>query len=91
MADKDDKEWLLLKWGTLKGWILKNEDSREILKRYAELGHALGAIQQEDTPEQKELICQLIDIIDGDIENDWTGKMMTKDQAKEYIRTYGGA
>jgi hypothetical protein len=81
-------ESLLLKWGTLKGWELESEKSVEIFNRYVDLGASYSAMAQKDTEEQKAIICELIDAIDGKIQNDWTGEMMTKDEAKEYVMTY---
>lgn len=82
-------EHLLLKWGTLKGWLVETETSRAALKKYAEFGMSLGAMQQRDTPDQKQALCDLIDAIDGPIENDWSGETMTKDAAKKYVLEYG--
>lgn len=87
MSD-EGKDELLLKWGTLKGWDLKSEASLAALEKYTEFGMALGAMQQRDTPEQKQALCDLIDAIDGTIENDWTGETMTKDEAKKYVTEY---
>ena len=81
-------ESLLLKWGTLKGWNLESEKSLGIMERYIELGTSLSAMAQRDTPEQKQLICDLIDAIDGEITSDWSGEAMTKEEAKEYVMTY---
>lgn len=84
------EEYLLLKWGTLKGWnVGENESARAALGRYAEGPLALGAMQQRDTPDQKDALCDLIDAINGPVENDWTGEQMTKDEAKKYVREYG--
>lgn len=82
-------EYLLLKWGTLKEWNLESEKSREIMKRYLSFGSSFSAMDQRDTPEQKQAICDLIDAIDGTIQNDWSGDMMTKDEAKAYVLGYG--
>lgn len=83
-------EHLLLKWGTLKGWNLgDNEAARAAMQRYADGGMAMGAMQQHDTPEQKQALCDLIDAIDGEIQNDWTGDILTKDEAKKYVLEYG--
>ena len=79
---------LTLKWGTIKGWDGLSDESVAILQRYADLGMSLGAMQQKDTPEQKEILCELIDAIDGEIWNDWDGKTMTKDEAKTYVMEY---
>ncbi len=82
-------EWLLLKWGTLKGWNLETQKSKDAFKRYADAGMSLSAMTQQDTAEQKQALCDLIDVIEGKIDNDWSGKSMTKDEAKNYVMTYG--
>lgn len=82
-------EYLSLKWGTLKGWNLESEKAQEIMRRYLSFGSSFSAMDQRDTPEQKQAICDLIDAIDGPIQNDWTGDMMTKDEAKAYVLGYG--
>jgi len=35
------------------------------------------------------MLCEVIDLIDGEIQNDWTGEKMTKDEAKKYVLEYG--
>lgn len=86
---EDNKEYLLLKWGTLKGWRFVSDETKKLIYEYEELGVSLGAAQQHDTPEQKELICKIIDQLDGEIQNDWTGEIMTKEEAKNYVMEYG--
>lgn len=81
-------ESLLLKWGTLKGWKLERDETKKIMQRYADLGMSMGAMQQRDTPEHKAIICELIDAIDGEIQNDWSGEKLTKDKAKKYVMEY---
>ena len=81
-------EYLLLKWGTLKGWNLTSEASKAAMGRYHDAPVAMGAMQQRDTPEQKQAICDLIDAIEGAITNDWSGKKLTKDEAKAYVMEY---
>lgn len=88
-GEESGRESLLLKWGTLKGWSLKTEASQAIMQRYFDIGVTLGAMSQRDTPEQKKIICELIEAVDGPISNDWSGEAMTKDQAKEYVMNYG--
>lgn len=78
---------IVLKWGTLKGWDIQTEQGMALLKRYVELGASHGAAQQRDTPEQKEIICQLIDCAD-EIYLDWDGEYVSKEKAKEYVRNY---
>lgn len=82
-------EHLLLKWGTLKGWKVESEKSIAALKKYSSGPMSYGAMTQHDTPEQKAALCELIDAIDGEIENDWEGTVMTKEEAKEYVMGYG--
>ena len=81
-------DYLLLKWGTLKSWDIHSDAGREILKKYFEGGVQLSGMLQKDTPEQKQLICQLIDECNGPIQNDWTGDYLTKQQAKDYVMSY---
>ena len=81
---------LLLKWGTLKGWGIKTDAAWEAMKAYFDAGpQAAGAMQQRDDDTQKAALCAVIDAIDGTIQNDWTGEMMTKDEAKAYVMGYG--
>lgn len=83
------KDSLLLKWGTFKGWDLKSEAALQAARAYLDTGeHSLGSMQQRDTPEQKAALCKLIDAIDGTIRNDWSGKIMTKEEAKRYVMEY---
>lgn len=85
----DNTETLYLKWGTLKGWDVNPDGpAMAALRRYHEQGVAGGAMMQKDTPEQVEIICEVIDAIDGKIVNDWSGERMSKDEAKAYVREY---
>lgn len=82
-------ERLILKWGTLKGWDHLSEKSQEPLQRYLDGGLSKGgAMFQEDTAEQKQALCDLIDTVDGEIVSDWTGETLTKDAAKKYVLEY---
>lgn len=80
---------LALKWGTLKRWKIRSEKGLALLKRYHEIGASASCMMQHDTPEQKEIICQLIDGCAGDIYLDWDGVYVSKEKAKEYVRSYG--
>ena len=84
-----DRPYLLLKWGTVKGWNGLNEQSLAILQRWSVLEYNLSAMAQHDTPEQKEILYEFIRQFDGEISNDWSGEQLTKEQAIEYIRDYG--
>lgn len=89
MDETEHKDSLLLKWGTMKGWNLKSDAALAAAKRYDEAGpQSAGAMTQHDTDEQKARLCDLIDAIDGTIQIDWSGEMMTKDEAKKYVREY---
>lgn len=82
-------EVLTLKWGTLKRWDSLRPENVKRVERYYELGASMSAMAQRDTPEQKQLICDLIDAVDGEIWNDWDGKVITKEDAKKYVTEYG--
>lgn len=85
MADR-----ITLKWGTLKGWSLgNNPDVQALVEEYISEGASMSAMLQEDSDKQRDLICQMIDTLDGEIWNDWDGVIMSKDAAKEYVRNYG--
>lgn len=80
---------LRLKWGTLKDWsAVKDPVTRRMIQDYLKLGASISAMAQHDTPEQKQLLCNIIDRIDGDIINDWSGERYTKEQAKQYVMEY---
>lgn len=38
---------------------------------------------------RRRALCNLIDAIDGEIMNDWSGEQMTKEEAKQYVMEYG--
>ncbi|MFN3858164.1 MAG: hypothetical protein ACK4RV_10460 [Caulobacter sp.] len=89
MSPEDNTESLRLKWGTLKAWELRTEESYAAFERYVAEGVSGSAALQHDTPAQKQAICDLIDAINGPITNDWSGETMTKDEAKKYVMEYG--
>ena len=78
-------EYLLLKWGTIKAWNLKRDETLILIKKYADLGYNHSCALQKDTPDQKKILCELIDILDGKIQEDWNGTYLTKEMAKIYI------
>jgi hypothetical protein len=81
-------EELTLKWGSVKGWSGLSESSVELLKEYYNEGVPMSAMMDHPTEDRIEILCRLIDNIDGTIYNDWEGTEMTKDEAKEYVRNY---
>lgn len=88
---KENNDYLLLKWGTLKGWNFKNSpEAFEALQEYEKLGVSIGAIDQKDTQRQKELLCIMIDKVNGIVQNDWSGEIYeNKEDAKKYVMEYG--
>lgn len=90
MKEQNGNDYITLKWGTLKSWHLHSEKGQKLLKEYLELGSSFGVAQQEDSPEQKELICKMIDECSVDeIYLDWDGKYVSKEEAKKYVLDYG--
>lgn len=85
------ENYLTLKWGTLKSWDFNNsEKGQELLKEYVQICSSFSAMAQKDTPRQKEIICELIDLCDGEtIYLDWSDKDVTKQEAKDYVLNYG--
>lgn len=82
-------EYLLLKWGTLKAWQFEgNERAIAAAQRWADGGVSISCATQHNTPAQKQALCDLIDAVDGPIENDWSGEVMTKAEAKKYVLEY---
>ena len=81
---------LTLKWGTLKTWDVTDSDKGfELLKEYNKIGSSISAMAQNDTTRQKEIICEMIDLCDGDtIYLDWDGKDVPKQEAKDYVMNY---
>jgi hypothetical protein len=81
---------LTLKWGTLKRWdFTDSERGEELLKEYCKIGSSMSAMTQSDTPRQKEIICELIDLCDENtIYLDWDGEYVSREKAKEYVMNY---
>lgn len=87
---ESEQDHITLKWGTLKSWSLHSEKGAELLKMYCDLGASASAMLQHDTPEQKELICQMIDECNAEtIYLDWDDVDVSKDEAKKYVMGYG--
>jgi len=87
----ENNDYLLLKWGTLKGWCFKNSpEAFKALKEYNKIGSSVSAMMQHDTERQKELICIMIEKVNGPVSNDWEGiTYENRDDAKKYILNYG--
>lgn len=83
------QEHLSLKWGTVKGWSNLSKSSQEILQEYFAEGQPMSCMADKPDAARKQVLCKLIDGIEGEIWNDWDGKLMTKEEAKEYVTGYG--
>jgi hypothetical protein len=85
-----DKNYITLKWGTLKAWEVEgNDEAIKLITHYLEMGSSLSAMTQRDTPEQKEIICKLIDLMPGKILLEWDEQYVSKEDAKDYVMNYG--
>lgn len=82
-------ESLLLKWGTVKGWDDLSEKSQEIMQRFFADGVCMSAAMDKPDDDRRAILCELIDQLDGKIQNDWSGETLTKDEAKKYVFEYG--
>lgn len=81
---------LVLKWGTLKRWHFDGKRCQKLMEEYNEIGSSFSAMSQKDTPRQKEIICQLIDMCtESTIYLDFSDKWVSKQEAKDYVMNYG--
>ena len=78
---------LTLKWGTVKSWKLETPEAKAAIQKWVDGGVSISAMFQQDTPEQKQALIEAIDHMD-EIWLEWEGKQISRDEAKEYIRTY---
>lgn len=83
------EDYLSLKWGSLKSLRMRTQAVEEAFRRYDETGtHQGSAILHKDSSEQKSALCDLIDAVaaaGGQIQDEWTWKFMTADEAKHYV------
>lgn len=86
--NEEEKDYIALKWGNLKGWELKTDAARKAAAAFASSGIGMSCMQRLNEV-QKTALCDLIDALDGEIMNDWSGEKMTKDEAKKYVMEYG--
>ena len=87
---REKQEYLLLKWGTVKGWGNISQETADCLNEFYKDGKTLSVMMDRPGDERREVLCNVIDSIsdDGCIRNDWTGEQMTKEEAKKYVREY---
>lgn len=90
-TEMENTNRLTLKWGTLKRWDFSNDEKgKELLKEYDSIGSSFSAMAQRDTPRQKEIICELIDLCPEDsIYMDWNDEVFSRQKAKDYVMNYG--
>ena len=85
-----NNDYILVKFGTIKGYRLEhNPAALALVREYISLGASASAMHQMDTPEQKRILCQLFEVHKGPIINDWSGDHLTLDDAVRYIQEYG--
>jgi len=87
--ENEEKDYVTLKWGTLKSWNIQNPETWAIMEKYFELGTHMSAMAQRDPDEQEELLCQVIESIGEPVYLEWDGEYVSVEKAKEYIRNYG--
>lgn len=84
-----NNDYILLKWGTLKGYRVADKPvAQGLIRQYMELGASASTMHQMDTPEQKRILCQLFEVHKGPIINDWSGEEMTVEKASRYVLEY---
>jgi len=88
-VSSEEKDYVTLKWGTLKSWNIQNPETWAIMEKYFELGTSMSAMAQRDSDEQQELLCQVIESIGETVYLEWDGEYVSVEKAKEYIRNYG--
>jgi len=82
------EECITLKWGTLKGWDVVSQEAMDLLKKYHELDISFSAMAQRDTPEQKQILVDLVSLPEMKIYLDWDGKYISSEEAVCYINNY---
>jgi hypothetical protein len=84
-----EKDYVTLKWGTVKSCSIRNEQTWELMQAYLNQGSNVSAMLHEDTPEQKELLCRVLESIGEPVFLEWDGRYVSVEEAKNYILTYG--
>lgn len=77
-----------LKWGTLKAWKLGAPELKALTEEYDAIGSSSSGMMQRDTDRQKEIICEIIDIIGKPVYLSWDGEYVSTEDAKEYVMNY---
>ena len=92
----EKQNYVTLKWGTIKSCAFPTcPKAEELINEYDEIELQTDKPDNDsffntDTPRQKEIVCELIDLTDGNsIYIHWFGREVLKKEAKEYVMTYG--
>jgi hypothetical protein len=74
------RDYIVLKWGSLKRWRVTSKEGKKLQAQFFETEYG--------TPEQKEIVCKMIDTVPGKIYLDWDGVYVSKKDAKKYVMEY---
>lgn len=90
-VEEKPSDFLRLKWGTLKAWDFSNSpEALAAYQEYYDIEESKTVGLEVDTPRQKELICKMIDTVNGQVTIWWNDpNTQTREDAKEYIMNYG--
>lgn len=81
---------LTLKFGSVKSWNLSSDNvAHEKILSLSDLPFRYLNGVRYLSEEQKNVVCEVIDLVDGQIILEWTGKSMSKEEAKAYVLNYG--
>ncbi len=87
-----NRDYIALKWGTLKGWELFSDKAAEALKAFFNEGtHYESTMLQQDSDTQKQKLLELIDAVEesgGIIYLSWDGVEVSAEEAKKYVLEY---
>lgn len=85
-----DYDFITLKWGTIKSYQLENPALDPLIEEYnREGGMPMSAMAQRDTDRQKEIICEMLEIIGRPVYLEWDGNYVSVEEAQKYVREYG--
>jgi hypothetical protein len=84
----ENEDYVTLKWGTVKSYNIVTDEVWDLMKKYLEMGTSMSAMAQRDTPDQKQLLCDIITLIGKPVYLEWDGKYVSVEKAKEYIMNY---
>lgn len=83
------KDFLLLKWGSLKSWdVSSNPKAIRLVEKWIKHSVNYSSIEHLNNEEQRDILCDLIRAHTGKIQDDWGGRVFTKEEAIEYIKNY---